>query len=113
MDMDTDPPFNSPSDPNRPDAPINITHSLAYWNSVSSDVNGMLGGYPQTSRIDLQGSSNFSQKLRRGRAIALKTPLQPLDRVADCGAGIGRITKGLLLGVARKVDGSGAGEEVH
>jgi protein N-terminal methyltransferase len=104
MDMQSEPPFNAPHDTNRPDASINIDHSLEYWNSVSSDVNGMLGGYPQTSRIDLQGSSNFLTKLRRGRSQASKQPLPPLDRVADCGAGIGRITKGLLLGVARKVD---------
>ncbi|OAL56749.1 hypothetical protein IQ07DRAFT_582054 [Pyrenochaeta sp. DS3sAY3a] len=104
MDMDADPPFDAPHDPNRPDASINIAQSLDYWNNVSSDNNGMLGGYPQTSRIDLQGSSNFLTKLRRGRTAATKQPLPLLERVADCGAGIGRITKGLLLGVAKQVD---------
>jgi protein N-terminal methyltransferase len=104
MDMNSDPPFDAPYDPNHPDASINVSHSLDYWNNVSSDVNGMLGGYPQTSRIDLQGSSNFLTKLRRGKSQASKQPLPRLDRVADCGAGIGRITKGLLLGVAKRVD---------
>ncbi|KAF2856757.1 hypothetical protein T440DRAFT_462983 [Plenodomus tracheiphilus IPT5] len=105
MDMTSDPPFNSPHDPDRPDASINVDASLTYWNSVSSDNNGMLGGYPQTSRIDLQGSSNFLTKLRRVRSQASsKESLPPLDRVADCGAGIGRITKGLLLPVASMVD---------
>jgi protein N-terminal methyltransferase len=103
MDMQSDPPLDAPHDANRPDASINVDRSLEYWNSVSSDVNGMLGGFPQTSRIDLQGSSNFLTKLRRGRSQA-KQPLPPLERVADCGAGIGRITKGLLLGVAKQVD---------
>jgi protein N-terminal methyltransferase len=102
--MESDPPCDAPHDPNRPDASINVDQSLEYWNSVSSDVNGMLGGYPQTSRIDLQGSSVFLAKLRRGKSQASKQPLPPLERVADCGAGIGRITKGLLLGVAKKVD---------
>jgi protein N-terminal methyltransferase len=97
-------PDNAPRDPNRPDASINVDQSLEYWNSVSSDVNGMLGGYPQTSRIDLQGSSVFLAKLRRGKSQASKQPLPPLERAADCGAGIGRITKGLLLGVAKQVD---------
>lgn len=102
--MDSDPPLPS-HDPEHPDASINISHSLAYWESVSSDNNGMLGGFPQTSRIDLVGSSNFLTKLRRSRlGLTPKTPLPPLDRVADCGAGIGRITKGLLLGVGRRVD---------
>ncbi|KAF1834495.1 hypothetical protein BDW02DRAFT_569025 [Decorospora gaudefroyi] len=104
MDMTSDPPLAAAHDPDRPDASINVTHSLDYWNRVSSDVNGMLGGYPQTSRIDLQGSSNFLTKLRRGKTQASKLPLPPLERVADCGAGIGRITKGLLLGVSKRVD---------
>ncbi|EUC30251.1 hypothetical protein COCCADRAFT_104393 [Bipolaris zeicola 26-R-13] len=105
MDMTRDPLSASPPDAERPDASIDVAHSLEYWNSVSADVNGMLGGFPQTTRIDLQGSSNFLTKLRRGRASAAsKEPLPPLQRVADCGAGIGRITKGLLLGVSEKVD---------
>jgi protein N-terminal methyltransferase len=101
MDMTADPPIDvSP----HADASINHTASLTYWNSVSSDVTGMLGGYPQTSRIDLLGSSNFLTKLRRGKTPATKQALPPLRRVADCGAGIGRITKGLLMGVAERVD---------
>ncbi|KAF2271645.1 uncharacterized protein EI97DRAFT_387407 [Westerdykella ornata] len=88
-----------------PDAFINHAHSLSYWNSVSSDLNGMLGGLPETSRVDLQGSSNFLTKLRRrGTQRNTKQPLPPLRRVADCGAGIGRITKGLLMRVAERVD---------
>jgi protein N-terminal methyltransferase len=104
MDMSSDPPFPVPLDSDHPDASINVEHSLDYWNSVSSDNNGMLGGYPQTTRIDLQGSSNFLTKLRRGKAQATKQTLLPLERVADCGAGIGRITKGLLLNVSKRVD---------
>jgi protein N-terminal methyltransferase len=104
MDRARDPPFDTAVDAECPDAWINVAHSLDYWNNVSSDNNGMLGGYPQTSRIDLQGSSNFLTKLRRGKAQASKQSLPPLERAADCGAGIGRITKGLLLGVAKRVD---------
>jgi protein N-terminal methyltransferase len=100
MDTDSDPPPPTSA----PDSAINQDHALEYWNSISSDINGMLGGYPQTSRIDLQGSSNFLTKLRRGKTAATKQSLQPLDRVADCGAGIGRIAKGLLMGVGKSVD---------
>lgn len=99
MDMTVDPELASHAD-----SSINHDDAIRYWNSVSSDINGMLGGYPQTSRIDLQGSSNFLTKLRRRKERATKQPLPPLERVADCGAGIGRITKGLLMGVAGKVD---------
>lgn len=106
LGMDTDPPLLS-HDPERPDASINVSASLAYWESVTSDNNGMLGGFPQTSRIDLQGSSNFLTKLRRarvGQSATTKQALPLLERVVDCGAGIGRITKGLLMGVGRRVD---------
>ncbi|RVD86229.1 uncharacterized protein DFL_004516 [Arthrobotrys flagrans] len=57
------------------DAP-NYAAQIAYWTSIPSTVSGMLGGYPQVSRVDLQTS--------RGGWIV--------------GPGeIGRITKGLLL----------------
>jgi protein N-terminal methyltransferase len=87
-----------------PDALIDHAQSITYWNSVSADTNGMLGGYPQTSRIDLQGSSNFLTKLRRSKTQPTKQPLPPLKRVADCGAGVGRITKDFLLNVSSTVD---------
>ncbi|KAF2741974.1 hypothetical protein M011DRAFT_413478 [Sporormia fimetaria CBS 119925] len=96
--MTVDPPLDSNAD-----AAINHDDALSYWNSVSSDVNGMLGGFPQTSRIDLLGSRNFLTKLRRKYSPG-KQALPPLRRVADCGAGIGRITKGLLMQVADQVD---------
>lgn len=62
----------------------------------------MLGGYPQVSRIDLQQSANFLAKLRRSSKT--HPPSQKLKRVADCGAGIGRITLGFLSKVADVVD---------
>ncbi|KAF2709750.1 hypothetical protein K504DRAFT_281800 [Pleomassaria siparia CBS 279.74] len=108
MAMESDPPFDSQSwissTSSAPDAAIDQAKGLEYWNSISSDVNGMLGGFPQTSRIDLVGSSAFLAKLRRGNAGKPKDKLPKLARVADCGAGIGRITKELLLPVASIVD---------
>ncbi|KAF2021787.1 hypothetical protein BU24DRAFT_362609 [Aaosphaeria arxii CBS 175.79] len=101
MGNESDPPLVSPA---APDSSIDHAHSIEYWNSVSSDINGMLGGFPQTSRIDLQGSSNFLVKFRRGKQRAVKQNLPSIGRAADCGAGIGRITKGLLMGVSSKVD---------
>lgn len=97
---------------------------LDYWNSQTPDVNGMLGGYPQVSRIDLQGSKNFIAKVRRmqhsrspslstptvspslanGKARSVPTRPGKYRRVVDCGAGIGRITSGLLVNLAEVVD---------
>ena len=60
----------------------------------------MLGGYPQISRIDLRGSSNFLAKLRRlDGSTQGKIPL-----AVDCGAGIGRVTEGCLLKTCEIVD---------
>jgi protein N-terminal methyltransferase len=84
------------------DAAIDQQAALDYWSSVSADDSGVLGGYPQVSRIDLQGSSNFLAKLRRKSTVYSEK--RRLSNVADCGAGIGRVTKGLLAKVASKVD---------
>ena len=86
-----------------PDSNINPATALAYWSSTEPTVNGVLGGFPQVSRIDLQGSSNFLAKLRRASTIHPPTSGK-LSRAADCGAGIGRITAGLLSNVAEVVD---------
>ncbi|KAI9877078.1 MAG: Alpha N-terminal protein methyltransferase 1 [Pleopsidium flavum] len=83
-----------------PDAQIDHAAALTYWNTISPNVSGMLGGYPQISRIDLQGSANFLAKLRRQFS---DTPAV-LRRGADCGAGIGRVTAGFLCKVCEVVD---------
>ena len=82
------------------DSHISHADALAYWNSVTPTVDGMLGGFPQVSRIDLRGSLNFLTKLCNGSA----NPAKPLARAADCGAGIGRITAGLLSKVCTTID---------
>lgn len=85
-----------------PDALIDHQVALAYWSATEPSVNGVLGGYPQVSRVDLQGSKNFLAKLRR-RSKHLP-PNKKLRRAVDCGAGIGRITAGFLADVAETVD---------
>ncbi|KAK5203405.1 hypothetical protein LTR72_007876 [Exophiala xenobiotica] len=47
------------------DSRISIPDQLAYWAQISADDNGMLGGYPQISRIDIQFSRTFLRKLQR------------------------------------------------
>ncbi|KAI9690474.1 MAG: hypothetical protein M1822_009437 [Bathelium mastoideum] len=86
----------------KPDAAINQTAAVEYWSSQTADLNGMLGGYPQLSRIDLQGSANFLAKLRTHSSAHSRT--EPLGRVVDCGAGIGRVTLGFLCKVAQIID---------
>lgn len=85
-----------------PDAQIDHKKAIEYWSSTEASVSGVLGGYPQVSRIDLQGSSNFFAKLKR-QAATFKGK-KKLARVVDCGAGIGRVTDGFLSKVAETVD---------
>lgn len=94
---------NSEDEGLAPDAQIKHEDSIKYWDSVTPDVNGMLGGYPQISRIDLQGSKNFVNKLRR-LAMTQEAPKARLKLAVDCGAGIGRVTEGLLSHVAETID---------
>jgi protein N-terminal methyltransferase len=85
-----------------PDSQIDTSVALTYWNSCDPSVTGMLGGFPQVSRIDLQQSTTFLAKLRR--ASKHHPPSKPLSRIVDCGAGIGRITLGLLSKVSTVTD---------
>ncbi|XP_010349034.1 N-terminal Xaa-Pro-Lys N-methyltransferase 1 isoform X2 [Saimiri boliviensis] len=70
-----------------------------YWKQIPPTVDGMLGGYGRISSIDINSSRKFLQRFLRegpnktGTSCAL-----------DCGAGIGRITKRLLLPLFREVD---------
>ena len=96
-DIDSDPATG-------PDSKISASASIQYWNSISSDVNGMLGGYPQISRIDLRGSLSFITKLRRLSSNCQVRNAAKLARGVDCGAGIGRVTEGFLTNVCEVVD---------
>lgn len=104
--------FSNPA----PDSFIVPADSIAYWNSAPATVTGMLGGYPQVSRADLQGSRTFLARLRRSSLPnssstspnsserSSSEPLPRLGRVVEVGAGIGRITKGFLSHVASEID---------
>lgn len=85
-----------------PDSLIDHSAAIEYWNSISPDVNGMLGGFPQISRIDLRGSANFLAKVRR--LIPSLPASGSLKLGVDCGAGIGRVTEGFLSNVCDQVD---------
>lgn len=62
---------------------------LQYWEGISADDNGMLGGIPavagfsQISKVDLQGSRNFLAKL----GVGAKPGLRVVDDAVEGGAG--------------------------
>ncbi|KAA8910081.1 alpha-N-methyltransferase NTM1 [Sphaerosporella brunnea] len=87
--------MSGPESPKPADADIDTQKQLDYWNSVDATPNGMLGGFEHISRIDIQGSKNFFGKLKLDRT--------PPMRIADCGAGIGRITKHFLAKINNQV----------
>lgn len=89
-----------------PDSLIDHAAGVAYWSSTPATVSGVLGGLPQLSRIDLQGSANFFAKVQRnyGGSQTTANNAKKLARAVDCGAGIGRITRGFLCHVAEKID---------
>ncbi|KAK3325987.1 alpha-N-methyltransferase NTM1 [Apodospora peruviana] len=85
---------------------VNNAAGKSYWEGIEADVDGMLGGIPSqpgfqnVSKVDLQGSKNFLAKL----GIGERNGLRVVDRALEGGAGIGRVTEGLLVKVASKVD---------
>lgn len=87
------------------DSKIDHAASIRYWSSLpstASNMLGMLGTYPWYTRIELQGSKNFLNKVRR-----LLPALQSEGKFnlgVDCGAGVGRVTEGFLRHVCTVVD---------
>ncbi|VDK42102.1 unnamed protein product [Taenia asiatica] len=61
--------------------------SAKYWSGVDATVNGMLGGLSQVHRPDIAGSKSILARF--GPSLR--------EYALDCGAGIGRVTKHLLL----------------
>lgn len=75
--------------------------AFQYWESeencpISDD--GVLGGYGKVTPMDTRDSNLFLDKL-----ISQRFGLE-LNNVADCGAGIGRVTKNLLLPRCKHID---------
>lgn len=77
---------------------LNYEKSLEYWAEIPATVDGVLGGFGFISDIDIEGSKLFLDSI-------LSSNNPPSSNVAiDCGAGIGRITKYLLIPYFKLVD---------
>jgi len=70
----------------------------AYWSETASNVDGMLGGFEQLHVPDINASKVFLMDLKK------KNQFSEFGTALDCGAGIGRITKHLLLPLFKNVD---------
>ncbi|KAJ3494277.1 hypothetical protein NLG97_g4185 [Lecanicillium saksenae] len=89
-----------------PDGLIDTQAGLKYWQNAEASNDGMLGGIPgvqaysHISRTDILGSRSFLARMN----IGVKGGRETLKSAVDAGAGIGRITKDLLLSIAEEVD---------
>eukprot|EP00536_Pseudo-nitzschia_multiseries_P000927 jgi/Psemu1/179725/e_gw1.11.231.1 len=70
-----------------------------YEDNCPSTIDGVLGGIGHISNKDLAGSREFLKKLKLPSMSDGKSSL-----ACECGAGIGRVTKGLLLDFADRCD---------
>jgi len=69
-----------------------------YWKSIPPTIDGMLGGFSSIHFTDIRGSQDFIKEI-------CKMKPSPNKNVAlDCGAGIGRVTKHLLIPIFNTVD---------
>ncbi len=75
--------------------------AAAYWDNIDATVDGVLGGFGDMTDVDLADSHAFFG--RQGR-ICSKGTVTPGTLACDCGAGIGRVSEGLLLDYCEKVD---------
>ncbi|GAV26620.1 Putative S-adenosylmethionine-dependent methyltransferase [Pichia membranifaciens] len=82
---------------------INYNDAISYWTDVPATVDGVLGGFGETTsvpRADVVGSSTFMRKLK----TRWSTEPGKIKYGIDFGAGIGRVTRDFLHKVCDKVD---------
>ena len=73
---------------------------VAYWQDVPASVDGVLGGFGKVTDVDIKESNEFLTELRDKKLLTV----EPSSRAADCGAGIGRISEGMLCRLFTSVD---------
>ncbi|XP_055319335.1 alpha N-terminal protein methyltransferase 1 [Sitodiplosis mosellana] len=69
-----------------------------YWSRIDPTIDGMLGGLSIIDTTDVNGSARFLNQLFKMK------PAPGTTRALDCGAGIGRVTKNLLMNYFKTVD---------
>jgi protein N-terminal methyltransferase len=67
--------------------------AMEYWSSQDASINGVLGGFGNLHPLDLMGSEKFMTQVF-SPAVCGVVPSDAI--VADCGAGVGRISQFLL-----------------
>jgi protein N-terminal methyltransferase len=80
--------------------------SSRHWSQQPPTVDGMLGGGPELSEVDVSMSRDLIAKYQNPPRILGKPPLPPLGNqtVAECGCGIGRVSHYVLKDFFKEVD---------
>jgi protein N-terminal methyltransferase len=68
-----------------------------HWANSESTIKGMLGGYEEVHGSDVKTSCELLEGLIKLNKIKTSS-------VIDCGAGIGRVTKSILVNYFKKID---------
>lgn len=71
----------------------------SYWSGIPPTVNGMLGGFSHLSDNDVSESRGTILEYFEGPSARLSP-----DLALDCGSGIGRVSKRLLLQIFKEVE---------
>ena len=71
----------------------------SYWSGIPPTVDGMLGGFSHLSDNDVSESRDTILEYFKGPSARLSP-----DLALDCGAGIGRVSKRLLLQIFKEVE---------
>ncbi|KAH7836731.1 hypothetical protein Vadar_004896 [Vaccinium darrowii] len=75
---------------------------VGYWEGVEASVDGVLGGYGHVNEQDIKSSEAFLNTLLVDRFPNGEGSRQLV--ALDCGAGIGRVTRNLLIRYFNEVD---------
>ncbi|PKI75211.1 alpha N-terminal protein methyltransferase 1 isoform X1 [Punica granatum] len=78
------------------------SHGVGYWQGVEASVDGVLGGYGHVNDADIKCSEPFLKALMAERLSGADKDRHLV--ALDCGSGIGRVTKNLLIRHFNEVD---------
>lgn len=80
--------------------------AIRYWEKVEPTIDGVLGGYANVNDVDIAASNAFLSTILAERFPTQRDVSRPSSHLValDCGSGIGRVTKNLLLRHFNEVD---------
>lgn len=70
---------NNTTEQEHVDSLISREDGLKYWEGIDASVNGMLGGFPHITRVDIRGSRNFLAKLGIGSKAGQRVAASALE----------------------------------